>query len=144
MGAGGLLLDTGAAFYFLETPVFDKVREAFIDNLKGYKVKPDDPSPLLQDYELCYSWPFPRGTQLPSLSFDFTLGVEFKIDFWNVLNKLTLRGGGEKVCMMIMDSRDEVTSILGAMSMANYQFDYDLEKRYLSFYPENLSMKLAS
>nr|CAD1841117.1 unnamed protein product [Ananas comosus var. bracteatus] len=127
-GSGGLVIDSGTTFTYLEDVAYQLVKQA-IQSLVNRP--PADGSKLGLD--LCYSLrPPPR--QMPIMTFDFD-GADMNLPVENYMLSDSETG---LWCLAMLNSTDN-SSILGNFQQQNMHILYDLDNDVLSFVPAQCS-----
>ncbi|GAU48901.1 hypothetical protein TSUD_98920 [Trifolium subterraneum] len=122
---GNLIIDSGTTLTYLDQPFFDdfvtSVREVI-----GLEERRDTPSP----FHYCFTYQPSVG--FPSIVLHFT-GANLSLEPKNVL----LLYEDNLVCLAVVPSNLEGISILGNVAQVDFQVEYDLQGKKLSFVPSN-------
>jgi Xylanase inhibitor C-terminal len=118
------LIDSGATFSYLLTPLIKQVKRAFIEQVKLPLADPME----IPGFDLCFKTN--RWVRLPLMAFHFEGGAKMILPQDNYFrsdpeNKL--------LCMMIV--RDRETNTIGNIMQMDMQIIYDLDNMRLSFAP---------
>lgn len=76
----GTLLDSGTILTYLPTEAYTALRDRFKFTMKGYK-----PAPPYDILDTCYDFTGQSAIVIPALSFKFSDGAVFELDFFGVM-----------------------------------------------------------
>ncbi|KAF3442726.1 hypothetical protein FNV43_RR16643 [Rhamnella rubrinervis] len=141
-GNGGVIVDSGTYYRFMEKPVFEAVVEE-LDKHMGYY-------PRVRDFEAgsglrpCYNYTPKQLKFVPKLTFQFKLWAMMELPFWNYF--MGLRNTGV-MCMAIVsyDVLEQAYTgpaiILGNYVQQNFYVEYDLVKDRLGIKKQNCDVR---
>lgn len=121
---GNIIIDSGTTLTYLEQPFFDD----FVTSIKeaiGLEEAVDIPSP----FHYCFEDP---NSMFPSIVLHFT-GANVPLQPKNVL----LLEENNLVCLAVVPSNIAGISILGNLAQIDFQVEYDLDGKKLSFAPSD-------
>ncbi|XP_021298817.1 aspartic proteinase CDR1-like [Herrania umbratica] len=117
---GNIIIDSGTTLTILESNFYNSV-ETMVKEAIGAEPK-QDPSGT---FSLCYG----AETNIPDMLFHFT-GADLRLQPVN-----TFGANDGLLCMLIVPSNTNSNSIFGNFAQINFQVEYDLQKRTVSFAP---------
>ncbi|KAK1416584.1 hypothetical protein QVD17_32375 [Tagetes erecta] len=132
-GDGGMIIDSGTTFTYLEESIVDKISNEF---MRQTKLKKSENNELYYDLKHCFK---SRGNvNAPTLVFHFE-GAN-----WELLEKnyIYQKDGGDMACLAFIAKNDKGVSIFGNFQQQNMLVIYDLDKSSLSFKPATNCNKL--
>ncbi|MBA0692771.1 hypothetical protein Goari_010308 [Gossypium aridum] len=119
---GNVLIDSGVTLTILEPDLYSSV-EAMVKEAIG-KEPVQDPSGA---FNLCYG--ADTNINVPEMVFHFS-GADVRLQPVN-----TFMVNGDLVCMVIVPNSVNPFSVFGNYAQINFQVEYDLQKRVVSFAP---------
>jgi hypothetical protein len=125
---GNIIIDSGTTLTYLEQSFFDD----FVTSVKeviGIEEREETPSP----FHYCFT--YQPGVGFPSIVLHFT-GANLSLEPKNML----LLYENNLVCLAVVPSNLQGISILGNVAQVDFQVEYDLQGKILSFVPSNCSM----
>ncbi|KAG5563041.1 hypothetical protein RHGRI_005700 [Rhododendron griersonianum] len=136
-GSGGVILDSGTTFTYLELSAYFLLREQFASQVK---LPPVD----VPGFDLCFQLP-PNNASvvLPKLIFHFTgADVDLPTENYFLGNSSVFLPGLGVTCLAIGPSFFSF-SIYGNVQQQNYLVLYDLSKNTVSFTPRQCEISLS-
>ncbi|KAI3805581.1 hypothetical protein L1987_28096 [Smallanthus sonchifolius] len=134
-GYGGMIIDTGTTFTYLEKRVIDMISNEFMNQTKLEKCEDHKPN----DYdELQHCFKSPSYAPFPKLVFHFE-GADWELPRENYIYEK--HGANVMYLAFIANDKDEdKVSIFGNMQQQNMMVIYDLDQNSLSFKPANCNL----
>ncbi|XP_058758467.1 aspartic proteinase CDR1-like [Vicia villosa] len=123
---GNIIIDSGTTLTYLEPPIFDN----FITSMKeaiGIEQVEDSSSPF------SYCFTYQPDINFPRVAFHFTGGANVTLEPKNML----LLYESNLLCLAVVSSNIEGVSILGNVAQIDFQVEYDLGGKKLSFVPSD-------
>ncbi|KAM0004431.1 putative nepenthesin [Helianthus debilis subsp. tardiflorus] len=131
--AGGMIIDSGTAFTYLEQRIIDMISDEFMNQTKLEKCK-DNVTPYGHVLEHCFKHQG-NNVHFPNLIFHFE-GANWELPRENYIYEK--KGVNEGCLAFLANKNTEKLSIFGNMQQQNMMVTYDLEKKSLSiFKPAN-------
>ncbi|KAK7334917.1 hypothetical protein VNO80_26683 [Phaseolus coccineus] len=125
---GNVIIDSGTVLTYLEQTFYHNFAASLQESL-GVELVQDIPSPL----HFCF--PYRDNFAFPEIVFQFS-GASVSLKPINLLHKLE---GRNMLCLMIAPSPVKGISIFGSFSQFDFQVEYDLEGKKVSFHPTDCS-----
>nr|AAS48510.2 aspartic protease [Fagopyrum esculentum]ABB88696.2 aspartic proteinase-like protein [Fagopyrum esculentum] len=135
-GDGGMIVDSGSTFTFMERIIFDPVARELEKHMTKYKrAKEIEDSSGLGP---CYNITGQSEVDVPKLTFSFKGGANMDLPLTDYFSLVT----DGVVCMTVLTDPDEPGSttgpaiILGNYQQQNFYIEYDLKKQRFGFKPQ--------
>ncbi|KAI3730217.1 hypothetical protein L1987_61386 [Smallanthus sonchifolius] len=126
-GYGGMIIDSGTTFTYLEKRIVDMINDAFMSQTRLEKYMVDDKP--YKGLEHCFKPP-------ADLNLNLKLVFHFEGANWELPKENYIYQKDDVACLAFIAKDDDV-SIFGNMQQQNMMVIYDLDKNSLSFKPEN-------
>ncbi|XP_057948162.1 aspartic proteinase CDR1-like [Malania oleifera] len=124
---GNIIVDSGTTFTFLEPKLHSGV-EAVVKNTFSHLTPAKDPP---YPDALCYETNT-KGIRLPDMVLKFKGGAEIRLKAANVF--ITAE---DAFCLVIFPSTSLGVSIIGNVAQANFEVEFDIKKKLVSFAPKD-------
>ncbi|XP_057948163.1 aspartic proteinase CDR1-like [Malania oleifera] len=124
---GNIIVDSGTTFTFLEPKVHSGV-EAVVKSMFSHLRPTTDPN---NPDALCYE-ASPKRVKLPDMVLKFKGGAQIRLKAANVF--IT---GDDGFCLVIFSSTSTGLSIIGNVAQANFEVEFDIKKKLVSFAPKD-------
>ncbi|CAJ1958125.1 unnamed protein product [Sphenostylis stenocarpa] len=125
---GNVIIDSGTVLTYLEPTFYYNVAASLQETL-GVELLQDIPSPL----HFCF--PYRDNLAFPAIAFQFT-GASLSLRPEHLLIAL---GDTNMLCLTMVPSTLSGISIIGSFSQFDFQVEYDLEGKKVSFAPTDCS-----
>jgi len=126
---GNVVIDSGTTLTYLEQTFYNNFAASLQETL-GVQLVQDIPSPL----RFCF--PYRANFTSPAIAFQFSGGATVSLKPKNLFVKLSDRN---MLCLAIAPSPLTGISIFGSFSQFDFQVEYDLEGKKVSFLPTDCS-----
>ncbi|KAK9707350.1 hypothetical protein RND81_07G191500 [Saponaria officinalis] len=126
-----IFIDTSSMLTYIDPSICSSLEEAIVEAI-GIQPMPDPPEP---DLSLCYDKQsgFNFNITGPSNMVFYFDGGEISLSSINIFIDT-----GDLVCLAIVPSEEDGdTMILGNVAQVNFQIEYDLDNKIVSFTPKN-------
>ncbi|KAI3499792.1 hypothetical protein L1887_35602 [Cichorium endivia] len=134
-GKGGMIIDSGTTFTYLDKGIIDMIENEFLNQTKLKKVHVKNDKTLYNKLTRCFD-PSYDVKIIPNLVFHFS-GAN-----WDVPRENYIYEKKRQACLAFMDNDNtdaQKVSIFGNMQQQNTMVLYDLNKNSLSFIPAKCS-----
>ncbi|OUZ99273.1 Peptidase A1 [Macleaya cordata] len=145
-GAGQTMVDSGTQFTFLLGPVYNALRNEFLEQTKGFLRVLEDPNFVFQGaMDLCYLVPMNRPSlpELPTVSLMFR-GAEMVVTGDRLLYRVAgeVRGGNSVYCFTFgnSDLLGAEAFVIGHHHQQNVWVEFDLQNSRVGFAPVQCDM----
>ncbi|KAK8507764.1 hypothetical protein V6N13_140507 [Hibiscus sabdariffa] len=125
-GAGGTIVDSGTTLSYFADPTYQIIKEAFVNNTKGY--------PVIKDFPVldpCYNVSGVENVEFPDFGIQFADGA-----VWNFpVENYFIWVEEDVVCLAILGTPKSALSIIGNYQQQNFHILYDTNKSRLGYAP---------
>ncbi|KAE8777536.1 Aspartic proteinase nepenthesin-2 [Hordeum vulgare] len=124
----GTLLDSGTTLTYIPTQAYNLLRDRFKFTMKGNK-----PAPPFQELDTCYDFSGQSAIFIPGVSFKFSDGAVFKLDFFGIM--MFPDAAQPAYGCLAFAAVDDDISIIGNTQQRSAEVIYNVVSEKIGFVP---------
>ncbi|XP_037457324.1 aspartyl protease family protein At5g10770-like [Triticum dicoccoides] len=126
----GTLLDSGTTLTYIPSKAYALLRDRFKFTMKGNK-----PAPPFEELDTCYDFSGQSAIVIPGVSFNFSDGAVFDLDFYGIMMFPDEVAQPAYGCLAFAAGDDDSFSIIGNTQQRSAEVIYDVAAEKIGFVP---------